>query len=188
MVVWGFVVFFTPLLALAAFEFSEHHARPVMHGLIAGSAATLLVLAILDLAGVGFVFSLGKEISGGVAFFAFCLLACTPILIRRTWLRWAAGILSGLAVCVGLFLTLGSLVFGPDPVITTRAMAGGLVCEVTGWGAAVTDSGYRVELYEDWPGLPLRRRLASISVNETNPASTPQSATCAQAYAAGGKR
>ncbi|HXC40041.1 MAG TPA: hypothetical protein VN667_13965 [Burkholderiales bacterium] len=61
----------------------------------------------------------------------------------------------------------------------------GLICRVTEWGMAASDSGYTVKLYKRWPMLPfLERELYSVVVNETNLTSLPRSASCSSVLSA----
>ena len=107
-------------------------------------------------------------------------------------IRILALVVAAVPVCIGYFLaTIGALglvfIIGDysRPPYHTEQMRAGLVCHIRGWGAAFTASGHSVHLYKVWPELPfLKREVAMISVNETDPDSEPKRASCADVLAA----
>ena len=96
----------------------------------------------------------------------------------------AIPIFAGYVLCtiglLGLIFIVGDYTRAPNQIeqIDTR-----LVCRVTLWGSAATDSGYTVHLYRSWAWLPLiERSVLSMSVNQTDQSKgPPMDVTCADA-------
>ena len=77
---------------------------------------------------------------------------------------------------LGLVFIVGDYAGPPRRAVVLRP---GLSCRVMNWGAAFSDDGYDVHLYRYWPWMPLlRRQVAKITVDETEPVKGLASASC----------
>lgn len=154
---------------------------------------SLVSIAVVVIVGLSFLTGLqtfSSSVNFGfclIAFLAYCFLASAAWTIRPRAVGIAGGIAAYLTLipcyiigtigALGLIFILGDYLSPPIHVERTRS---GLFCRVTGWGAAFSDEGYDVHLYRYSPWFPiLRREVAKVRVDETDPGNGPTSATCA---------
>lgn len=158
---------------------------------VIGSATAIVVVAGFTLLSTSFTSTLANVACISFAYLAYCFLAASCWKIRLLALRIPALIVAAVPIGVGYVLgTVGVLglafVVGDysRPSKPATQMTNVLMCRVTVWGMAASDSGYTVHLYKHWLGLPfVEREVFSIVVNETS-ALGPQSASCPDALAA----
>jgi hypothetical protein len=120
------------------------------------------------------------------AFLAYCLLAPALWTVQPRFIGFITGTLACAALLPSYILgTIGVLGLNfiladyLSPPTHVELIAPGLSCSETVWGAAFSDSGHSIHLYRYWPAFPLlRREVARVSVNETDPGDGPTSASC----------
>ena len=187
LIVWiGLIV--APPLAIALFLATRARGRAALRGLLAAAAIAPVALAGLALAGLTLISTTGNIVACCVGYCAYCVLACACILFRASTVRW---VLVPLAwVPVGLTYLLCSVGFPAlallaDGVVRapfrTEAVGEDLVCRETVLGLR-GGGGFEAALYRDWRLLPLKERLAVVSVSEGRPERTPPRA-CADVVA-----
>jgi len=179
-----------PLIAIAAFVVIRWQRPAWLRQLAIGAAAILLILIVAAALGFSFENTLANFVAFVIGYGSYNFLAVSCWQIRFLPLRVVAllgaaiPILGGYVLStiglLGLMLVVGDYASAPKKV---EQMDSGLVCRVTGWGSAITDSGYTVSLYRNWGWLPLiERSVVSISVNESERSiDRPSDATCADA-------
>ena len=176
-----------PLIAFASFASTRGRWVSSQRPMAIACGSVLLVIAGVATLGFSFKSVLANFTSFVVAYGAYCFLAVSCWRIRFWPLRALAllcaaiPILAGYVLStvglLGLILIIGDYTRAPSKV---EQMDIGLVCRVTGWGSAVTDSGYTVHLYRTWDWLPLiERSVISISINELD--GSTEDSTCADA-------
>jgi hypothetical protein len=181
-----------PPIAIAAFVLTRWRRPAWLRRLIIGAASLLLIIIAASALGFSFEKTLANFVSFAVGCLAYSFLAVSCWQIRFLPLRIVALLGAAIPIGVGYLLsTIGMLglmlVVGDYSVAPYKIeqMESGLVCRVTGWGSAITDSGYTVHLYRTWGWLPLiERSVVSISINESASARSidaPAGATCADA-------
>ena len=179
-----------PPVAIAAFVVIRRQ-RPVwLRHLAIGAASMLLIMIAATALGFSFENTLANFVGFVAGCLAYSFLAVSCWQIRFLPLRIIALLGAAIPTCIGYVLStiglLGLMLVVGDyarPPNKVEQMDSGLVCRVTGWGSAITDSGYTVHLYRSWAWLPLiERSVVSISINESESARSidaPTGATCA---------
>lgn len=150
----------------------------------------ITLVAIVGLAFCGGFQTFSPVVNFGfclTAFLAYCFLASAMWTLRPRALGVATGVIAyatlipcyilGTVGALALIFILGDYLSPPIHVELTRP---GLFCRITGWGAAFSDEGYDVHIYRYPPWFPVvRREIAKVRVDETDPGDGPSSATCA---------
>jgi hypothetical protein len=138
--------------------------------------------------------SLANMLFWVAAYLAYAILAAALWKLKPKALRISLGILTQLVFVpgyilgtIGLFGLMLILADYLSPEQQIRKMRPGLDCQQVGWGNAMSDSGYHVNLYRYWEPLPiLRLKIASATVNEANQAAGQTRATCESVAASAG--
>lgn len=168
-VAWGSLLAAPPLAFAVARKGRLGAWKPFALGSVGLISAVMLAIA-LD---ASFVWADANIWTLCVAYLGYCFLAFSCMRIKWKLVRYAVSLLAVVPIALGYVLgTIGMLGLGfiigdlTQPPVGVEKIDGGLVCKMTRWGAAMTDSGYRVTAYRQL-GPFLEQRLAKISVNES---------------------
>ena len=131
-----------------------------------------------------------------VAVGIYHLLAAMSWAVRPVWLRvlavsvgyapivlaWAVFLSYRMVVVLVSVFLLGEYMAPPQD---KAELPSGLFCLRMGWGAAFTDEGYTVHLYDHPLLVPfLKREVLGVTVNESEPGLGPDTASCRSVFAA----
>jgi hypothetical protein len=189
LIVW-YSLLSAPILAFG-FYFAIRHRCPSFHKPIALISAFLFLLLGSSVAlNVSFVESLVNFVCFAITYFAFCYLVASCGSIPSKFFRILAKLIFSIPIGIGYLLGTWGL-FGLMFIVGeesespkyTEKLEAGLSCNVTRWGAAFGDSGYKVNLYENLSLAPfLQRLLVTVSVNEADERASPRSASCSEVF------
>jgi hypothetical protein len=185
-----------PPVILGAFAAIRQLWPHALSPMAVGSLATLCSFFGFAALRVSFTMAMANIVCAAVAYLAYCFLAasCWRITSRAvrilvlivTAVPIAVGYLLGTIGVLGLAWTVEDYSRAPDH---TEQMGPELICRVTSWGSAASDSGFTVHLYKHWAGVPfIEREVASTAVVQTNPQAQPKDASCSDVLAAYGQR
>ncbi len=180
-----------PPLAIGAFFIVRRQWPRKISTIVLVSAFVMLAVLGFTAISTSFTPPLANVASICAAYLAYCFLSASCWNIRLIALRIPVLIVASIPIAIGYLMgTIGflGLVFivgdYSRPPLQTTQMADNLICRVTIWGMAATDSGYTVHAFRRWPGLPfIETEVVRVVVNETNSASTPANASCSDAFA-----
>lgn len=180
-----------PPVAIGTFFFIRRRWPHALSRTVIGSTLAIVVIIGFAVPSISFISTLANVVCISIAYLAYCFLAASCWNIRLSAIRILALIIAAVPIGAGYVLgTIGFLALAfivadsTSPPLQTTQMTKDLMCRVTGWGMAASDSGFIVHLYKRWPELPfVEREVSRIVFNETNPASTPVRASCTDALA-----
>ncbi|TPM92174.1 hypothetical protein [Mesorhizobium sp. B2-1-3A] len=135
-------------------------------------ALAIVLIVGLSFAGISFRMPVANYACICVAYLAYCFLAASCLGIPLKALRIGGLFVTAMPILIGYFLgTVGRLALGWTVVQSSeppRQMSAGVVCSITYWGSAASDSGYVVNLFKIWGWAPfLQREVFSASVDQT---------------------
>lgn len=166
--VWGTLILFPPI----AWQLAGRNTIP-LSVLMAWGSGLLLPVVIAILAKLTFRWPGADLAMLCAAYGGFCALS---FCCRRIGVKFLRRLVTGLVLVpmlLGYFLaTFGVIGLGMivseynDPPRDSEVLVDGLICHKKLWGAAMTDSGYSISVYQPVAWFFLRR-IGSISVNET---------------------
>lgn len=124
------------------------------------------------------------------AYLAYCFLAFCTWSLKLKAIRFSVLSITLLPVVVIyshmaaggamlLVFVIGDHLAAP---IRVEEIEGGLICRVTNWGYAFSDTGYDVNAYKPL-GPFMQKKVASLRVNETHPQLGREAATCSDILA-----
>ena len=185
--IWLTLLLGPPVALLCAFLL-KHNAPQVFRRALAIAAGFVGLVALGMGAGLSFAVTLLNVAAVCAAYVAYVLLVLAAFRIRPAPIGWLVGVAGTLPIAGGYVLgTVGLLAlafiigdFVYDPVKVE--IIGDLTCETTTWGAAMTDSGRTVSLYQ--PLGPLKLRLASATWSND---AEGRHVTCAELRAEAGR-
>lgn len=169
-----FFIVWVWVLAAPVITVLAHRRRPTAwKPLSFGSLGLISVVALAVVLDASFVWPEANILVLCVAYSAYCFLAFSSLRIKRKLVRYSVLLIAASPIALGYLLgTVGALGLGfivadvTQPAIRIETIEDRLVCRVTGWGAAMTDSGYNVSAYRQY-GPFLERRVAKLTVNES---------------------
>jgi hypothetical protein len=155
-------------------------------------AAILILCLALGVAALGLSFTnvFANFVGVAVVFIAYYFLAASCLQIPFRVIRYLALTVAILPICFGYVLgTIGMLglvwmvMDYTEPPQHAEQVGPHLKCEITGWGAAGTASGYTVHLYKTWPEVPfIVREVVSLRVIQAGYVGEPPAdKTCSDA-------
>ena len=180
-----------PIFAFIVF-FVIRRKEPTVHlKILLTSVFSIFIFSVSNALGITFTNSLANFSSFAIAYLAFNYLVASCWNISQKLLRVFAMLIFMIPIGIGYILgTVGllGLVFivgdHTNPPMHTEKLEQNLICRVTTWGMAASDSGYTVRLYRYWNAIPfLERELNEIVVNETSQ-KPPFGASCNDVLAA----
>ena len=142
-----------PPIALGAFILIGRRSPSAQSLTTLWSIVALILILGFSGFGFGFTTQLANYAFGCIAYFAYCILAASCLRIRIVYARLGGLIVTAVPILLGYFFgTIGfmALVWIIIPVSTPpKEMSKELICRITDWGSAVSDSGYDVQLYNN---------------------------------------
>ncbi len=179
------------LLALGAWACRPAAARR----LALACAALLLGLAGCVVLRISFARPGANVAAVLVALGVYHLLAAMGWAVRPLWLRVIALSVGYAPIVLGwmvflsyrtIILLVSVFLLGEYTALPeeTAELPAGLFCRRMGWGAAFTDEGCTVHLYDHPLRIPvLKREVSSVTVNESEPGDGPDRASCRSVFA-----
>lgn len=139
--------------------------------LAAGSAGLIAAIALALAGDTRFVWPQANILALCAAYAAYCLLAFSCLRLASKPLRVAAMAVAALPIAAGYvvgtigFMGLGLIIADvTQPPTKVQTLEGGLVCRVTEWGGAFSDSGVTLSVFRPL-GPVLEQRMARHSVS-----------------------
>lgn len=187
-----FTLLAVPPTAVIAFLVANK-SRPALIKRLAIGCAVLIVGVVgsarLD---ISLMSNAANLVCLSAAYLAYAFLATCLWRVRSLFLRVPALLIAAAPIAGGYVMgTMGFLGLAfiladfANPPLQTVRMAAGLECRIQAWGNAISDTGYTVYLYRQWPLVPfVEREVSKVRVNETNPGTGPTAASCKDALAA----
>lgn len=172
---WGCAIA-APILALVASVVARRLRPDAWKTITLGAVGLISTVALATMVGGSFVFAEANILALCVVYFAYCFLAFSCLRIRQQLLRRITFLIASAPIALGYVLgTIGVMGLGfivadaTRPPTHVEAIGEGLICRVSSWGSAGTDSGYDVEAYQQFGFL--ERRVARLNVNFSSDAS-----------------
>jgi hypothetical protein len=189
LLVWtGLLV--APVLAVVTFILLRQ--RPFQARWVVVAASVLLLYFAVACSGLSFVAVQANFACFVIAYFSYNFLAVMCLRIPAKAIRVLIFIIAIIPIGFGYILsTIGVLGLGfivgdyTRPPDHLEQIATGLTCRATGWGSAVSASGYAVDLYQSWNRIPfLERKLLGASVVQAGYSGLPpKDVSCADLFA-----
>lgn len=167
-----------PVVAPLLARLAKRLPTPLQTRAYLALAALPLAVAAMSHVGVTSTSYQVNAVAVLAAFWAFLTLAVSAFRFESRWLRYTLGPLSIVLLALSLFAgTVGGLgmvfIVGDTVPVFTAAQGEGRRCEVTSYGAAITDfGGHRVVVTAPVPLLPFLERTV-IDQTFEKPRQTP---------------
>jgi hypothetical protein len=179
-----------PVLAMIAFVLLRRKWPAVQLKVMICCAASLLIVICCVWLRLSFIKPLGNFICVGLAYLAYCYLVFScwrlPKILRLIAViilsvPIVVGYIGGTIGSLGLMFIVGESYEQPLQIVKYDA---GLICRIVPWGAAMSDEGYTVHLYQHWAAISfLEREVQEIVIDQSDPEGGPTSASCNDALA-----
>lgn len=191
LVIWVSILI-APVFSFVAFFIIQRRV-PVAHlKIVFISAFCLLVFLGCTVLSVSFTNVLANLLCFVIAYLMFCYLVAScwniSIMLLRVLTMLILAVPIGIAYMLGTVGVLGLMFIVGDYTVSpihTEKQGQNLICTITAWGMAASDSGYTVRLYQNWNVIPfLQRELIAIVVNESAPGTMPSGASCRDVFVA----
>lgn len=135
-------------------------------------ALAFVLIVALSFVGISFRVGVANYASICIAYLSYCFLAASCLRIPLKALRIGGLFVTAMPILFGYILGTGGWLALAWTVLEAseppKLMSTGVVCSITYWGSAASDSGYMVHLYKIWSWAPfLQREVFSASVDQT---------------------